>query len=122
MISRKYTKRVEIWQTVNVPDGYGGNTVTEELISKSWANIKSGSTSFSRSQVLANLGIVDQALSIMVTLRKRKDLPYNNVNQFIMYEGLKYIIQTVTEKDFENVEVEIIATREVMNNVPVITT
>ena len=32
MIARKYNKRIELWQTTTVPDGYGGNTVTTDLV------------------------------------------------------------------------------------------
>ena len=39
MRSRKLSKRVEIWQTSNVSDGFGGNTIAETLITSSWAEV-----------------------------------------------------------------------------------
>lgn len=113
MIARKYNKVVEIWQTENVPDGYGGNTINETLITKSWANITTASTNTGGSKRADILGITDPTNTIFIRLRLRNDITYNAINQFIMYRGFKYIIQNnPTQVDFMNTEVEIIATRE----------
>lgn len=120
--ARKYNKRIEIWQTTEVPDGFGGNTINTAKIGASWAKIKTSANNRTITQRLTDLGIINQELAIIVTCRKRNDLPYNPINQFLKYRGDQYVIKTVTEKDLGNVEVEIIATREPITNVPVLTT
>ena len=37
MISRKYTTKIAVWSTVDVPDGYGGFTNSEVLVKSIWA-------------------------------------------------------------------------------------
>ena len=36
MRARKYNKVVELWQTAPSFDGFGGNTVSSTLITKTW--------------------------------------------------------------------------------------
>lgn len=115
MIARKYNKRVEIWETTDVADDYGGNTVTDELITKSWANI---STANKYSNKLDNIGITDPINTIIVKLRHRNDISYNAINKYLKYNGIKYIIQNnPTNVDLNNTEIEIIATREQVSSV-----
>ena len=117
MISRKYNKRVEIWQTIEKLDGYGGRLIDELFLTKSWANIVSTGSNRTLSNRLTDLGISDIQNTIIINLRHRNDFSYNGINQFIQYRGQKYIIQSVIEKGLENTEVEIIATREKTKNV-----
>ena len=44
MISRQYTRKIAIYKTTNVSDGYGGNTVTDVLIGSYWAEVKQNSS------------------------------------------------------------------------------
>lgn len=92
-----YTKRVEIWQTTNVADTYGGNTVSETLITSSWAAVKD--LNANKAASLSALGVNDVLNTIEVTLRKRNDITYNSINQFLKYKGDKYVIQHITPKD-----------------------
>ena len=109
MISRKYTRRVEIWKTTVVPDAYGGNTVSEALVTTSWANVTTP-TSYKR---MTEIGITDPTNTIVVKMRYRNDITYNAINLFIKYRGVKYIIQnTALNVDFNDTEIEIMATRE----------
>lgn len=113
MRARKYTKRIDFYQVTETADGYGGYTVSEELITSSWCNIKTPSNT----QRLTDIGITDVLNTIVITLRYRNDINYNAINQFIKYNGLKYVIKGVVNKDLEGVEVEIIATREQTDSV-----
>ena len=113
MRAKRYNKRIEIWQVTKTPDGYGGETVTDELITKSWCSIKTASTNKSNSTRAESLGITDPTNTIFISTRLRNDITYNAINQYIVYNGFKYIIQNEpTSVDFTNTEVEIIATRE----------
>ena len=122
MIARKYTKRIELWQTSIIADGYGGNTVSTTLISKSWANVKTASNNSRYASRMVELGVTDPINAIIIQLRQRNDITYNAINQFIMYQGVKYIIQNApTNIDFNGTDIEIIATREATASVYEIT-
>ena len=113
MRSRKFTKRVEIWEDVSVSVGFGGNTVQESLITSSWANVKTAgvNSKFARD---TSLGTTDGTFSIIIHLRKRNDITYNIESQFIKYRGEKYIIQNEPiNVDFEDSIIEIVATKSI---------
>lgn len=118
MRSRRYTKIIEIWQTTPVEDGYGGSLPNEEvLITKSWCNIKNKTNT----QRLTDLGVTDVNNTIVIQLRHRNDINYNAINQYIKYRGVKYIIQNAPNNvDFQDVDIEIIATRENVKTADVI--
>lgn len=116
--SRKYTKRVEIWETTNVSDTFGGITVSEALLTTSWANVKTASNNSRYTKRLTDLGITDPTNAIIVTLRLRNDVLYNAITMYLKYAGVKYIIQNAPVNiDFVGHEVEIIATRESIKSV-----
>lgn len=109
MRSRKLSKRIEIWQTSNVSDGFGGNTVAETLIASSWAEI----ITLNNTNRSTDIGITSATNTIKVRLRKRKDLTYNSVNQYLKYRGFKYIIQNQPfNVGFRDDVIEILAVKE----------
>lgn len=119
MRKARYINRIEFWQVEESADGYGGNTLTEEFITKSWCNIKTPSNA-SASQRIIDFGITDVQNTILITLRKRNDIDYNAINQFIKYNGSKYVVKSVIDVDLMGVDVEIIATKEQTESVNVI--
>ena len=109
MRSRKLSKRIEIWQTSNVSDGFGGNTVAEILIASSWAEI----TTLNDVNRSTDIGITSSTNTIKVRLRKRNDITYNSINQYLKYRGFKYIIKNQPfNVDFRDDVIEIIAVKE----------
>ena len=109
MRSRKLSKRIEIWQTSNVSDGFGGNTVDETFIASSWAEI----ITLNNTNRSTDIGITSATNTIKVRLRKRKDLTYNSINQYIKYRGFKYIIQNQPfNVGFRDDVVEILAVKD----------
>ena len=109
MRSRKLSKRIEIWQTSNVSDGFGGNTVDGTLIASSWAEI----ITLNNTNRSTDIGITSATNTIKVRLRKRKDLTYNSVNQYLKYRGFKYIIQNQPfNVGFRDDVIEILAVKE----------
>lgn len=118
MISRKYDKRIELWQYTKIDDGFGGYTVVDELVRKSWCQIKSVSNNSRYSQRMVDLGVTDPSLAIIVRLRQRNDTDYNAINQYLKYRGEKYIIQnTPTNINYEDVDIEIIAVKQATQSV-----
>ena len=126
MRSRKLSKRIEIWETTNVADGFGGSTVSEGLIASSWAEIIT-LNDINRS---TDIGITSATNTIKVRLRKRNDITYNSINQFLKYRGFRYIIKNQPfNVGFRDDRIEIIAVKEeiksvaanpIAGNVPVI--
>ena len=109
MRSRKLSKRIEIWQTSNVSDGFGGNTVDGTLIASSWAEI----ITLNNTNRSTDIGITSATNTIKVRLRKRNDITYNSINQYLKYRGFKYIIQNQPfNVGFRDDVVEILAVKE----------
>jgi SPP1 family predicted phage head-tail adaptor len=114
MRSRKLSKRIEIWQTSNVSDGFGGNTIAETLITSSWAEV----TTLNNTNRSTDIGITSATNTIKIKLRKRKDITYNSINQFIKYRGYKYIIQNQPfNVGFKDEVIEILAVKEELKTV-----
>jgi len=106
MQSRKYTKSIEIWKTTTVSDGYGGNTVTDELDFVMWANVTA-----KRSSRLNENGQNDNFVQTVFTVRNRVNLELSIKNNFIKYNGLTYNIDSILNIDLDNIDVEIQATQ-----------
>tara|TARA_R110001583_G_scaffold114132_1_gene264582 strand:- start:7639 stop:8004 length:366 start_codon:yes stop_codon:yes gene_type:complete len=114
MRSRKLSKRIEIWQTSNVSDGFGGNTVAETLITSSWAEI----VTLNDTNRSTDIGITSATNTIKVRLRKRNDITYNSINQYLKYRGFKYIIKNQPfNVGFKNDIIEILAVKEEIKTV-----
>tara|TARA_R110001632_G_C11314456_1_gene414994 strand:- start:723 stop:1130 length:408 start_codon:yes stop_codon:yes gene_type:complete len=114
MRSRKLSKRIEIWQTSNVSDGFGGNTVAETLITSSWAEI----VTLNDTNRSTDIGITSATNTIKVRLRKRNDITYNNINQYLKYRGFKYIIKNQPfNVGFRDDIIEILAVKEEIKTV-----
>lgn len=118
MRARKYTKKIELWQTTKVVDGFGGNGITTELITSTWCEI----ITLDKLYRNTDFGVTDTANTIVIRLRKRNDLTYNSLNQFFKYRGEKYLLQgTPINVGFEDREIQITLTRESVRGVNDIT-
>ena len=115
--NRRFSKIFELWQTAFVFDGFSGEKSGEDvLITKSWAEIKTANAT-SRFRSTDN-GITSNTNQIVITTRKRKDVAYNSINQFIVYRGEKYTISNQPyEIDFDNSYIEILATKNTVKSV-----
>lgn len=114
MRSRKLSKRIEIWQTSNVSDGFGGNIVAETLITSSWAEV----ITLNNTNRSTDIGITSATNTIKVRLRKRNDITYNGINQYLKYRGFKYIIQNQPfNVGFKDEVIEILAVKEEIKTV-----
>ena len=106
MIARKYTKAIAIWATTTVPDGYGGNTVSTALVQSLWANV-----STKKAHRQNDNGQNDNFVQIIFTIRNRYDLDLSIKDNFIKYNGLTYNIDSILNKDLNNIDIEIYATQ-----------
>ncbi len=105
-LARKYTKYIEVWKTTNVPDGYGGTTVTTALDFSIWASVTAN-----RSSRLNENGQNDNFVQTVFTVRNRYDLDLSIKDNFIKYNVLTYNIDSILNKDLDNIDAEILATQ-----------
>lgn len=121
MRARGFNKRIQIHETLDSPNGFGGNTITTQFITETWASIRSMSQNKPFVKDLTDFGISNTGLAVIVTVRRRNDFAYNSINQFIVYAGESYTISSFPEnKNFDNSFITFIATKEQTKSVPVI--
>lgn len=108
MLARQYDKRIKLYTTTNVPDGFGGNTVQEALIGSFWAEIKQNSAF--RDNQLGKSDIKDNwSFNIRST---PKITPGNIDNLTIEYRGVKRVVNDIRYNDELFRETNIIANGE----------
>lgn len=44
MIARQYSRKISIYTTTSIPDGFGGNVVSDVLVGSFWSEVKQNST------------------------------------------------------------------------------
>lgn len=105
MLSRQYDKRINIYGTEDVPDGYGGNIATEVLIGSFWAEIKQNSA-FRDTQI----GKSDIKDNWSFNIRATPKLTPGNIdNLTIEYKGVKRVVNDIRYNDELFRELNIIA-------------
>ena len=115
--SRQFSKRIDFYKTTAVPDGFGGSTLGEEFLTSSWASVTNLKTN--KAQQLINIGINDVLNTIEVIVRKRDDVAYNSIDQFIKYKGEKYVIQHISDYEstsaYSDSKLVLLATKQAEN-------
>lgn len=106
MLSRNYTKLIEIWKTTTVPDGFSGNTVTSAVDFSVWANV----TAKNATRLNEN-GQNDNFVQTVFTIRNRATLDISIKENFIKYNGLNYNIEAILNKDLDNIDIQLTATQ-----------
>lgn len=94
MISRQYTRKIAIYKTTNVSDGYGGNTVTDVLIGSYWAEVKQNSSFKDNS-----IGKSDIKNNYSFKIRANSKLTPDIDNLSIIYKGSKYVVNDIRYDD-----------------------
>ena len=94
MISRQYTRKIAIYKTTNVSDGYGGNTVTDVLIGSYWAEVKQNSSFKDNS-----IGKSDIKNNYSFKIRANDNLTPDIDNLSIIYKGSKYVVNDIRYDD-----------------------
>ena len=110
MRARSFNKRVQIWQTSYVSDGFSGTKTFGQIISNSWAKVE---TAKSNASNMNEIGLDDMALNLLITVRYRNDLEYNGINQYLVYNGVRYeFSQAPNENNLNRTFVKLIAIRQ----------
>jgi len=115
MNARGFNKRIKIYQTRVVDDTYGGSTVTDNIITTTWAKL----TTLEGTKI-SDLGLDYTKGSMLVTVRKRADFNYNSKTIYITYNDDKYTIASFpTDKDFVHGTITFIAVKEKPSTLPI---
>lgn len=104
MIARQYSRKVNIYKTTNVPDGFGGNTVTDVLIGSFWAEVKQNS-SFKDNTI----GKSDIKSSYSFKIRANSVLNPDIDNLKIEYRNAFYVVNDIRYDDELFREINIMA-------------
>ena len=87
MLARQYTRKIQIFKTMSVLDGYGGNTVNDLLVGAYWAEIKQNSAfkdnSIGNSQIKNNYTF---------KIRTNTNLENDIDNLSILFDSKKYVV------------------------------
>lgn len=109
MRSRALNKKINVWNRTQTSDGFGGFTMQSVFIANSWAKIETAKTT---ARDLNNIGIENESINLMITVRYREDLQYTGINQFITYRGVSYAFTLApNEVNLNNTFVKLVATR-----------
>ena len=104
MISRQYTRKIQIFKTTTAPDGYGGNTITDILIGSYWAEVLQNS-SFRDNTI----GSSDLKNNYSFKIRANSNItPYID-NLSIIYRSKKYVVNDIRYNDELFRELNIVA-------------
>jgi head-tail adaptor len=96
MKARQFNKRIQLWTTLSVADGFGGFKSEKVPFKSQWANIK---TIGSAATVLQGLDFTKS--TIQVTVRKNDIINYNSTTLFMVYREREYSITTYpTNKNY----------------------
>lgn len=104
MISRKYNRKIEIFKTTTVADGYGGNTITNVSMGTFWSEVSQNSAFKDNS-----LGKADIKNNWSFKIRANPVLLPDIDNLSITYHGNKYVVNDIRYNDELFREINIIA-------------
>lgn len=107
MLSRQYDKRIQVWETTKVSDGFGGNTVSETLLFQSWAKIETNGVGYKAQDI----GLDQFNNPVLFKVRYRNDFQYQGRTLYVLYRNVKYIIQAVRNSDQRNIELDIFCSK-----------
>ena len=102
MEARKYNKQIQIWATTTVPDGFGGNTVTDALLRTVWAHVTTKKTSFENEN-----GQNDNLQNQVFIIRQNANFTPSLKTNFIKYKNKIYNIDSIIEIGLNTIDYEI---------------
>ena len=121
MRARALNKRIEIWQTTEISDGFGGYKTFDQRITTSWAKVETKKQHKRGDERDTEVGMNDYSEQLTITMRYRKDIAYNSVNQFLMYRGVKYTFtMSPQDIDFSSTFISLTASRQKTKSVSVL--
>ena len=97
MRAREYSDRIEIWASVQEPDGYGGTTPeTETMLFKKWAQIRTQGVG----RKFQEFGLNEFVNPVMFRVRKGNNIIRENM--FVVYDGMKFVVRGVENVNLDD--------------------
>jgi len=101
MRARRYTDIIEVWQSIEIEDGFGGYTNQEVKQFDKWAQ--------KRTQGAGNkfqlYGLNDFKNPVIFRIRKGNN--FINEDMFIKFNGSKFIIKGIENVNLDNIEINL---------------
>ena len=104
MRSRELNKRVEVYSSTLVDNGFGGNTSTPTLVTTLWCKVENSNLkrSFAAAN-LAELGTIDTQRSVLFIFRLNPNLVIRAKDHYLRYRNKNYQIGVApTNSNFED--------------------
>lgn len=102
MLARNYNTKIQIYTESAVPDGFGGNTNAETLIKSVWAKVKS-----SNGTKFQDFGISEFINPVIFSIRGKNNIDIT-VNNFVRYQGKRFAIKGIQNKNYEGIEIDLL--------------
>lgn len=102
MIARKYTVKVEIWQSLEIPDGFGGYSQQDVFVKKVWSGVNSKGSGFKFQQ----FGLNDFKNPVIFAIRGKHNINFDE-KTFVIYKGRRFEVKGVENVDLEGVELNL---------------
>jgi SPP1 family predicted phage head-tail adaptor len=96
MISRQYTRKIKIFDTISVADGFGGNIAQDVLLGSYWAEVRQNSAFKDNT-----IGKADIKKNYSFKIRANNNITVETSinNLSIEYRGLKYVVNDIRYDD-----------------------
>ncbi|MCT4288185.1 phage head closure protein [Elizabethkingia anophelis] len=102
MLARTYTSKIEIWESQQVDDGFGGTTPQDVLIKKAWASKQTKGMGYK----FQDLGLND--FKNPVVFHIRKGTTEVTEKMFVKIGSKKFIIRAIENVNLDNREINIL--------------
>jgi SPP1 family predicted phage head-tail adaptor len=94
MISRQYTRKIKIFKTTTVEDGFGGNIATDVLIGSYWAEVLQNSAFRDNTNGTSN---IKNNYSFKIRANQNITPDINNLS--VIYRDKKYVVNDIRYND-----------------------
>ena len=101
MRARRYTDIIEIWESVEVPDGFGGFVLNPVKQFEKWAGIVTKGSGYKFQQY----GLNDFKNQVIFRIRKGDSII--NEDMFVIFNGGKFIIKGIENVNLDNIEINL---------------
>ena len=97
MLSRQYSRKIQVYNTTATPDNYGGNDSSLVLIGSFWAEVKQLASN--KDNTLGNADIKTTYSFKIRTNPTKIDTTLIQNDMSIVYRGNSYIVNEITYSD-----------------------
>lgn len=102
MLSRHYERKINIYVKTSVPDGYGGQIASDELVKSIYAKVITNA-----GNKFVNFGIQDFKNPVIFSVRGKKNGFEYSENHFVKYKGKEFYIKGIQDYSLESQEISL---------------